>query len=120
MLRILKSYLFWTYPRGNFHYDVMVTLILAFIFLSPHIINFHDHPVARDLASAEVLVRPNGTNGFIYQVNADQVNRSSSAEKTAALKEALAPISGDVVIDRYELVKDATGRITNYKVWAHR
>ena len=30
MQRILKSYLFWTYPRGSFHYDVMVTLILVF------------------------------------------------------------------------------------------
>ena len=119
MRRILKSYFFWTYSRGSFHYDVMVTLILAFIFLSPRFINFHDHPVVRDLASAEVLVRPNGANGFIYQVNADQVKQSSSEEK-AALKDALAPISGDVVIDRYEAEKDAAGRITSYKVWAHR
>ena len=29
---ILMSYFYWTYPRGGFHYDVMVTLILLFIF----------------------------------------------------------------------------------------
>src|SRR5271165_6290695 len=96
MRRILKSYLFWTYQRGSFHYDVMVTLILAFIFLSPRFINFHDHPVARDLASAEVLVRPNGVHGFIYQVNADQVKQSG--DETAALKALLEPISGDLAI----------------------
>ena len=31
--RTLKGYLFWTYTRGSFHYDIMVTLILAFICL---------------------------------------------------------------------------------------
>ena len=35
--QILKSYFYWTYPRGCFHYDVMVTLILLFIFVTPHI-----------------------------------------------------------------------------------
>lgn len=119
MLRILKSYFFWTYPRGSFHYDVMVTLILAVVFLSPRFINFHDHPVVRDLASAEVMVRPNGAHGLVYQLNADQVKQSTNPEE-AALKDALAPISGDVVIDRYETIKDAAGRITAYKVWAHR
>jgi len=38
MMRILRSYFFWTYERGSFHYDVMVTLILAFIFITPHVI----------------------------------------------------------------------------------
>src|SRR5258708_29379067 len=44
MQRILKSYLFWTYPRGSFHYDVMVTLILVFLFVSPRLINYRDRP----------------------------------------------------------------------------
>ena len=35
MKQILKSYFYWTYGRGSFHYDVMVTLILAFIFITP-------------------------------------------------------------------------------------
>jgi hypothetical protein len=25
MLKLLKSYAFWTYERGSIHYDVMVT-----------------------------------------------------------------------------------------------
>ena len=40
MLRLIKSYLFWTYQRGTFHYDVMVTAILIFMFLTPHFIDF--------------------------------------------------------------------------------
>ena len=26
--QVIRSYFFWTYERGSFHYDVMVTLIL--------------------------------------------------------------------------------------------
>jgi len=33
--KILRSYFYWTYPRGSFHYDVLVTLILLFIFVTP-------------------------------------------------------------------------------------
>ena len=32
-MKVLRSYFFWTYERGSFHYDVMVTLILLFLFL---------------------------------------------------------------------------------------
>ena len=42
--QILMSYFYWTYPRGSFHYDVMVTLILLFIFITPHLWNYGDKP----------------------------------------------------------------------------
>src|SRR5208282_6613606 len=44
MNKILKSYFYWTYPRGNVHYDVMVSLILIFIFVAPHFWDFGDKP----------------------------------------------------------------------------
>ena len=42
--QVLKSYFYWTYTRGSFHYDVMVTLILAFIFITPWLWNYGDKP----------------------------------------------------------------------------
>src|SRR4051794_41005250 len=36
----IRGYFLWTYDRGGVHYDVMVSLILAFVFLAPHWINF--------------------------------------------------------------------------------
>jgi hypothetical protein len=45
MGKLLRSYLWWTYERGSFHYDVMVTLILIFMFVSPRLIDFKDKPV---------------------------------------------------------------------------
>ncbi len=47
----LKGYIWWTYPRGSVQYDVMVTLILAFIFLTPLWVNFRDKPTGAPAAS---------------------------------------------------------------------
>lgn len=57
MGKLLRSYFFWTYERGSFHFDVLVTLILLFLFVSPHFIDFKDRPVETvALNSSEVLV----------------------------------------------------------------
>ncbi|MGH9468682.1 MAG: hypothetical protein ACRD1Y_15135 [Terriglobales bacterium] len=37
------SFLWWSYPRGSLEYDIMVGVILAFIFLVPRAW-FHDQP----------------------------------------------------------------------------
>lgn len=39
----LASYLWWSYPRGSLQYDIMVAIILAFIFLTPRHF-FRDQP----------------------------------------------------------------------------
>ena len=119
---IIGSYIFWKYERGSFHYDVMVTLILAFLFISPHVINFHDHPVADNLSPTTVLVRPTST-GLVYEIPADQVHAGTglrAGQLAESLAEAVAPISGPVKVDRYDPLKDASGKVTAYRVWAHR
>jgi hypothetical protein len=45
----MKRFIFWDYPRASFPYDIMVSLILAFIFLTPAEI-FRDRPRASDVA----------------------------------------------------------------------
>jgi hypothetical protein len=120
MGRILRSYFFWTYERGSFHYDVMVTLILAFIFVTPHLWKYRDKPEERQLTARDVLVRMSGANDFVYQIDADQVNVNASPDLSAALRDTIAPVSGAVVVDRFETIKDASGKVTAYKVWAHR
>jgi len=56
--RKIVSFLWWTYPRGSLEYDIMVSLILAFIFLTPRTA-FRDqpqilgeHPVAVQVVSS--------------------------------------------------------------------
>ena len=83
--QVIQSYFFWTYERGSFHYDVMVTLILIFMFGSPWLIDFKDRPVETvALHASEVLVKEAGTEGgssrFIYQIRADEMG-GAGAEK---------------------------------------
>ncbi len=119
---LIKSYIFWKYERGSFHYDVMVTLILLFLFISPHVLHYRDHPVADNLSPSNVLVHPT-ESGVIYEIPADQVHPTTGVlarQMEAPLAAAIAPVSGAVTIDRWEPLKDASGTITAYKVWAHR
>ena len=44
VFRGIGSFIFWTYERGSWQYDLMSALILAFIFLTPRQF-FHDRPV---------------------------------------------------------------------------
>ena len=131
MGKLLKSYLFWTYPRGSFHYDVMVTLILAFLFLSPLVVNYHERPQEALTAKSAVLVKVAGTNTLVYDIGADQIASGTQSGATGAasgqtepvmaeLQKRIEEISGEMQIDRYSAQKDASGRVTTYRVWAHR
>jgi hypothetical protein len=121
--QILISYFYWTYPRGCFHYDVMVTLILLFIFLTPHLWNYGDKPPLIPGPMHPIQVSGDGGRGLIVTVQAVDVNLSKGASDQAvkrALREAIVPVTGDAVsVERWETVTDAAGDVA-WKVWAHR
>ena len=116
-MKLLRSYIFWTYQRGSFHYDVMVTLILLFMFLTPRFIDFNDRPVeTAALHSSEVLVKEAGqtddSSRFIFQVRADDMHGAKTDdERRAAILRLVEPISGEVTLDSYAPVKDASGHV---------
>lgn len=120
MIRLLRSYLFWTYERGSLHYDVMVTLILLFIFVSPHLIDYKDRPAETvALRHSELQVREAGTvdgsSCFIYRVRADDMGSAKTdAERRAAILRLIEPVSGEVTLLRYSEVKDTSGRLIAY------
>ncbi len=124
--KLLRSYFFWTYDRGSLHYDVMVTLILLFLFLAPRIVDFKDRPVQTvALHASEVLVKEAGTgdgqNRFMYQIRAEQIKDArTDEERRAALLGVIEPISGEVSLERYEPVLDTRGKIVAYNAWVLR
>jgi len=127
MFKLINSYIFWSYERGSAHYDVMVTAILIFMFVSPHFINYNDRPVeTAALHSSEVLVReagttPSGSNRFMYQVRADDMgDAKTNAELQAAILRVIEPISGEVTLERYEPLYDAQHKIVAYNAWVLR
>ena len=119
ILKTIRSYILWTYERGSMQYDVMVTLILAFIFIAPIWVNFKDKPIERSGHQTGVVVFPDGQSGFIYQVDASAVKGDPTTVE-ADLMSVIEPIAGEVDITRYEPLRDAKGHIVSYKVWVSR
>ena len=117
--RTLGGYVWWTYPRGSLHYDVMVTLILAFIFLAPRWIDFADKPAARPVHPTPVVVEQDGNYGFIYQIEATSIDATDDRDIRLQMKRIINPISGGMVIDRFTKTTNASGTPV-YQVWAHR
>ncbi len=117
--RILKSYVWWTHARGSVHYDVMVTLILLFIFLTPRWL-FKDKPVDRMPHQTEVVVSQDGANGFVYRVDAAVVQSKDEAVLRENLLRVIEPIAGEVDILSFEPERDAKGRVISYRVRVRR
>jgi hypothetical protein len=121
--QILKSYFYWTYPRGSFHYDVMVTLILLFIFVTPFFWKYGDKPTSITGPFHPIQVIANDGHGLIVTVQAVDANvpaGASNAVVKKALRLAIEPVTGDAVfVEHWETVTDARGNLS-WKVWAHR
>jgi hypothetical protein len=60
----LKRFVLWDYPRACWQYDVMVAIILAFIFLMPREW-FRDQPRIPRASNIAVLPGENGSQMFL-------------------------------------------------------
>lgn len=72
----LKRFILWDYPRAGWQYDLMVALILAFIFFTPREW-FRDQPRA-----ANVVMVPSG-HGNAYWIESDLLDGVSEAQRSA-------------------------------------
>ena len=120
MWRTIRSFVFWSHERGTIQYDVMVTLILLFVFFSPKLINFNDKPVERNAHPTGVVVYGDADGSLVYEVNSKAVQPGDAAAVQAQLTKIIEPISGEISISRYEAVKDKKGKVLSYKVWVNR
>jgi len=118
--RTIRSYILWQHERGTLHYDIMVTLILMFIFFSPRVINFNDKPISRNPHPTEVVVTSDAEGRLVYQVAASAVSAGDQQLVQDQLLHIIEPISGAVSIVSYEAVSDGKGKVQSYKVLARR
>lgn len=120
--QVLSSYFYWTYPRGSVHYDVMVSLILLFIFVTPHLWDFGAKPslVAGPLHPVQVVGA--GRDVIVTVQAADvMIPADASYEQVKnVLRKAIEPVMGDAVfVERWDTTTDDQGHLV-WKVWAHR
>jgi len=118
--RTIRGYILWQHERGTIHYDIMVTLILLFIFFSPRVIDFNDKPIPRNPHPTDVVVSTDGDGHLLYQVAASAISPGDDRSVREQLLHIIEPISGAVTIVSYDPVSDRKGNVQSYKVVVRR
>jgi hypothetical protein len=118
--RTIRSYVLWQHERGTLHYDIMVTLILIFIFFSPRVLNFNDKPAPPNPHLSDVVVTLNAQGGLLYQISASAITPGDEHSVQDQLLHIIKPISGEVSIVSYDTVPDGKGHVQTYKVLVKR
>ena len=73
-----KRFVFWDYPRAGWQYDLMVGLILAFIFLTPRVW-FRDQPRA-----SSIVMLPSEHGATVFWMDAEQFSGTTDADRAQA------------------------------------
>lgn len=88
---VIKRGIFWPYERGSWQYDIIVLIILAFIFLTPAGW-FHDRPrlLLSDLRHVQGIVEVGHTGRlWVYQVDARLVDSAGEVPPRMAVQQLL-------------------------------
>jgi len=105
----VKRFLFWDYPRAGWQYDVMVGLILAFIFLTPRDV-FRDQPRA---SSIVMLPAEHGAN--VFWMDSEQLGDTPEAQRPARASALLKAHTGKKYnVLRVEPIVDSEQEVKGY------
>jgi hypothetical protein len=106
-MRTLGRYVFWDFPRASWQYDVVVALILAFIFVTPRDV-FRDQPKA-----ANVVMVPGQPGTYLIQPRElSGVSENELVPKASSLIEKRFKIKNH--INRVEPMYDDEQEIIGY------
>jgi hypothetical protein len=116
---MLKRFIFWDYPRGSRPYDLIVAVILAFIFLTPRDW-FHDQPRIPKASSIAMLPAENGSLPFF--VDAELLKNTPENQRVPKLTELLQNRTGNkrLNIIRVEPILDSEGELQGYMAFARQ
>lgn len=112
--RLIYKGIFWDAERATWQYDVMVALILGFIFLSPRVW-FNDRPAEADPGD---LVRVSSSAGrAVYEMRADLMERERAGSVEQVARRVLAASTGRPVrVLEVVAQRDASGQVVSYAV----
>jgi len=114
---MLKRLLFWEYPRGSRPYDLMVGVILAFIFLTPREF-FRDQP--RIPKASQITMLPSEDGSQAFYVNAEFLKNIPENLRVEKLTAFLQKGTGNrrLTVVRLEPMLDSEGELQGYIVSA--
>jgi hypothetical protein len=114
---VFKRFILWDYPRASWQYDVMVGIILAFIFFTPKAW-FHDWPRVPNASSIALL--PSEKGDSVFFVNSELLAGVAGDQRAAKLTEILQIRMSNrhLVVVRVEPVLDSEGELEGYMAFA--
>jgi hypothetical protein len=87
----LRRFVLWDYARATWQYDVMVAIILAFIFLTPREW-FHDQPRIPRASNIAMLPADHGSN--MYWIDPELLSGIPENQRIARLTQILTARTG--------------------------
>ena len=114
---MLKRFILWDFPRASWQYDVMVGLIVAFIFLTPRDW-FRDQPRIPNAGSIVMMPSENGHLEFFALP--ETLAGVPESQQGAKIKPLLEASMGKkrLVVTRVQPVLDSEGALQGYFVFA--
>ena len=115
---MLKKFVFWEYSRGSWQYDVIVGLILAFLFLTPRDL-FRDQP--RIPGARKIVMLPTDNGGApVYWIDAELLGVTSGTQSLDKLTQLLRAQTGNnrLVVTRIEPIRGSEDELRGYMAFA--
>ena len=108
-----KRFILWDFQRGGWQYDLMVGLILAFIFFTPRIW-FRDQPRLRNPGGVAVAASEHG--GLMFFIDKEELQDVPSAGQTSRLTANLRiqMSNNHLVVTRIEPILNSEGELQGY------
>ena len=112
----LKRFILWDYRRASWQYDVMVGLILIFIFLTPRSW-FRDQP--RTPQASQVALLRGGHGSDVFWIETELLAGVPEDQRLPKLTEILKSRTGKThAITRVEPILDSEGEVKGYMAFA--
>ena len=116
---MLKRFILWDVPRASWQYDVIVGVILAFIFLTPRDW-FRDTPRIPHASSIALLPTENGSTVFF--VDAQLLEGTPENQRVATLTTVLRTrmSNRNLSVTRVEPIRDSEDELQGYMAFARQ
>ena len=110
---MVKRFILWDFPRASWQYDVMVGIILAFIFLTPRDW-FRDQPRIPNTSSIAMRTSENGS--LIFFVDREILDGIPENQQVERLTQELQKRTTNrrLAVTRVEPIRNSEGELQGY------
>ena len=105
----LQRFILWDFPRASWQYDIIVVLILAFIFVTPRLVNFRDQP-----RQQQVVMLPSTQGASLFWMEPDLLNGVPESQRLARASELVRRYHNQAPLIRLEPISDPEGEVRGY------